>query len=56
MDFSASISGMDMKLHPPEYCGMQLLIPAWDNHLTSGTNVVVYTNRACRHGDHVEDC
>ena len=25
----ASISGRDKQLHPTEYCGMQLLIPAW---------------------------
>ena len=25
----AGISGMDKRLHPTEYCGMQLLIPAW---------------------------
>ena len=27
---AASISGMDKQLHPTEYCGMQVSIPAWN--------------------------
>ena len=27
----AGISGRDKELHPTVFCGMQLLIPAWDN-------------------------